>query len=51
MVEGDRNMLGVLLTLLYTYTMPIIYYYGTCMLLYRHLMAKHVLKLALEIEI
>ena len=26
MMEGARNMLGVLLTLLYIYTMPIIYY-------------------------
>ena len=33
-------MLGVLLTLLYTYTMPIIYYSTTCMLPYPHLLAK-----------
>ena len=38
------------LTLLYTYTMPNIYYCSTCMLLYPHLMAKLALKLA-EIEI
>ena len=33
MIEGPRNMLGVLLTLLYTYTTPIIDYCSTCMLL------------------
>ena len=51
MVEGPTIMLGVFITLLCTHTMPIIYYCSTCMLLYPHLMAKRVLKLALEFEI
>ena len=46
MVEGVIMVLGVLLTLLYTYTMPIIYYCSTCMLLYPHLMAKHCLRVS-----
>ena len=37
-------MLGVFITLLYTHTMPNIYYCSTCMLLYPHLMAKLVLR-------
>ena len=40
MVEGPTIMLGVFITLLYTHTMPNIYYCSTCMLLYPHLMAK-----------
>ena len=46
MVEGPTIMLGVFITLLYNHTMPNIYYSSTCMLLYPHLMAKRVLKLA-----
>ena len=37
-------MLGVFINLLYTHTMPNIYYCSTCMLLYPHLMAKHWLR-------
>jgi len=44
MVEGLIIMLGVFITLLYTHTMPNMYYCSTCMLLYPHLMAKHCLK-------
>ena len=43
-MEGLTTMLGVLLTLLYTHTMPNIYYCSTCMRLYPHLMAKLVWK-------
>ena len=46
MVEGLTIMLAVLLTLLCTQPMPNIYYSTTYMLLYPHLMAKRVLKLA-----
>ena len=46
MVEGVTIMLGVFITLLYTHTMPNIYYCSTCMLLYPHLMAKLVWELA-----
>ena len=46
MVEGLTIMLGVFITLLYTHTMPNIYYFSTCMLLYPHLMAKLAQELA-----
>ena len=48
MVEGPTIMLGVFITLLYTHTMPNIYYCSTFMLLYSHvhLMAKLVWELA-----
>ena len=44
MTEGPRNMLGVFITLLYTYTMPINYYSSKPTSLRCHLMAKHCLK-------
>ena len=44
MTEGPRNMLGVFITLLYTYTMPINYYSRKPTSLRCHLMAKHCLK-------
>ena len=46
MMEGPTIMLGVFKNLLYTHTMPNIYYCSTCMLLYHHLMAKLVWELA-----
>ena len=51
MVEGPTIMLGVFITLLYTHTMPNIYYCSTCMLLYPHLMAKLALRSWQKIEI
>src|SRR6056300_292810 len=42
--EGPRNMLGVFITLLYTYTMPINYYSSKPTSLRCHLMAKQCLK-------
>ena len=44
MTEGPRNMLGVFITLLYTYTMPINYYSSKPTSLRCHLMAKHCLE-------
>jgi len=44
MMEGPTIMLGVFIALLYTHTMPNIYYCSTCLLLYPHLMAKHCLR-------
>ena len=46
MTEGPRNMLGVFITLLYTYTMPINYYSSKPTSLRCHLMAKRCLKVA-----
>ena len=46
MVVGPTIMLGVFITLLYTYEMQINHYCSTYMLLYPHLMAKLDLKLA-----
>jgi len=43
---SETIMLGVFMTLLYTHTMPNIYYCSTCMLLHPHLMTKLALKLA-----
>ena len=42
--SGPRNMLGVFITLLYTYTMPINYYSSKPTSLRCHLLAKHCLK-------
>ena len=44
MVEGLTIMLRVFINLLYTHTMPNIYYYSIYMMAYPHLMAKHCLK-------
>ena len=44
MTEGPRNLLGVFITLLYTYTMPIKHYSSKPTSLRCHLMAKHCLK-------
>ena len=44
MAEGPRNVLGVFITLLYTYTMPINYYSSKPTSLRCHLMAKCCLK-------
>jgi len=43
MVEGLTIMPRVLINLLYTHTMPNIYYCSTYMMLHPHLMAKHCL--------
>ena len=44
MVERITIMLTVFINLLYTHTMPNIYYCSTYMMSYPHLMAKHCLK-------
>ena len=44
MAEGPSNMLGVFITLLYTYTMPINHYCTNPTSLGCHLMAKHCLR-------
>ena len=60
MVEGTKIMLGVFITLVYTHTMPNIYYCSTCMLLsativapacyYPHLLAKHCLEVGRKLR-
>ena len=50
MVEGPTIMLGVFINLLYTHTMPNIYYCSTFMLLYPHLMAKHWLRVGRKLR-
>jgi len=41
---GPSHVLQVFIALLYTHTMPNIYYCSTCILVYPHLMAKHCLR-------
>ena len=45
MTERPTNKLRVFIALIYTHTMPNIYYCSTCMMVYPHLMAKLALKL------